>query len=133
MSTESKGASVEVRGMPKCGRFWKTPKTKYESFFFKPKLIFNLDSLFYFRFSSINKTKGLKLSFERKQKLREDIKKTRELSRTLINEKNAENEARKERRRENIKRRSENQKKSEIVQVVMHFFLKQFGRLLALK
>lgn len=64
------------------------------------------------------------MSFERKQKLREDIKKTRELSRTLINEKNAENEARKERRRENIKRRSENQKKSEIVQVVMHFFLK---------
>lgn len=75
-----------------------------------------------FRFSSINKTKGLKLSFERKQKLREDIKKTRELSRVLINERNAENEARKERRRENIKRRAENQRKSEIVQVVIHFF-----------
>lgn len=74
------------------------------------------------RFSSINKTKGLKLSFERKQKLREDIKKTRELSRTLINERNAENEARKERRRENIKRRTENQRKSEVVQVVMYFF-----------
>lgn len=26
-----KEASVQVRGMPKCGRFWKTPKTKYES------------------------------------------------------------------------------------------------------
>ncbi|XP_050426336.1 coiled-coil domain-containing protein 86 [Adelges cooleyi] len=86
-----------VRGMPKSGRFWKTPKTK---------------------FSSINKTKGLKLSFERKQHLRADIKKTRELSRALINERNAENEARKERRRENIKRRAENQKKSEIVQVI---------------
>ncbi|VVC34122.1 Cgr1-like [Cinara cedri] len=92
-----KEASIEVRGMPKCGRFWKTPKTK---------------------FSSINKTKGLKLSFENKQKLREDIKKTRELSRTLINERNAANEARKERRRENIKRRAENQKKSEVVQVI---------------
>jgi len=63
------------------------------------------------------------LSFERKQKLRQDIKKTRELSRTLINERNAENEARKERRRENIKRRAENQKKSEIVQVVIYIFL----------
>jgi len=73
----------------------------------------------------MNKTKGLKLSFERKQKLREDIKKTRELSRALINERNAENEARKERRRENIKRRAENQRKSEIVQVVIYnnFFL----------
>jgi len=68
----------------------------------------------------MNKTKGLKLSFERKQKLREDIKKTRELSRALINERNAENEARKERRRENIKRRAENQRKSEIVQVVIY-------------
>lgn len=77
----------------------------------------------YFRFSSINKTKGLKLSFERKQKLRQDIKKTRELSRTLINERNSENEARKERRRENIKRRAENQKKSEIVQVVIYISL----------
>lgn len=62
------------------------------------------------------------MSFERKQKLREDIKKTRELSRALINERNAENEARKERRRENIKRRAENQRKSEVVQVVKYFF-----------
>jgi len=62
------------------------------------------------------------LSFERKQKLREDIKKTRELSRALINERNAENEARKERRRENIKRRAENQRKSEVVQVVIYLF-----------
>lgn len=61
------------------------------------------------------------MSFERKQKLREDIKKMRELSRTLINEKKAENEARKERRRENIKRRTENQRKSEVVQVVNIF------------
>lgn len=76
----------------------------------------------YLRFSSINKTKGLKLSFESKQKLREDIRKTRELSRTLINERNAANEARKERRRENIKRRAENQKKSEVVQVVIYIY-----------
>lgn len=63
------------------------------------------------------------MSFEHKQKLRQDIKKTRELSRTLINERNAENEARKERRRENIKRRADNQRKSEIVQVVIYIFL----------
>lgn len=78
--------------------------------------------LIYLRFSSINKTKGLKLSFESKQKLREDIKKTRELSRILINERNAANETRKERRRENIKRRAENQKKSEVVQVVIYIY-----------
>lgn len=58
------------------------------------------------------------MSFERKQKLREEIKKTRELSKALINERNSANEARKERRRENIKKRAENQRKSEIVQVV---------------
>lgn len=63
------------------------------------------------------------MSYEQKQKLRADIKKTRELSRSLINERNAENEARKERRRENIKRRAENQKKSEVVQLVIFIFL----------
>lgn len=63
------------------------------------------------------------MSFESKQKLREDIKKTRELSRTLINERNTANEARKERRRENIKRRAENQKKSEVVQVVIYIYI----------
>lgn len=30
MSKEA--TAQEVRGMPKCGRFWKTPKTKQESF-----------------------------------------------------------------------------------------------------
>lgn len=62
------------------------------------------------------------MSFERKQKLRQDIKKVKELSRTLINERNAEKEARKERRRENIKRRAENQRRSEIVQVVINIY-----------
>lgn len=65
------------------------------------------------------------MTFERKQKLRQDIKKTRELSKSLINERNVENEARKERRRENIKRRAENQKKSEIVQVVPNYIYKK--------
>lgn len=103
--------------------FGKHPKQSNNYYYI---IYFTIFRLHYFRFSSINKTKGLKLSFEHKQKLREDIKKTRELSRTLINERNAENEARKERRRENIKRRAENQKKSEIVQVVTDLYLYHF-------
>lgn len=124
MSNET--TKLEVRGMPKCGRFWKTPKTKYSNLIQILNIQCNLIFFFNFRFSSINKTKGLKLSFERKQKLREDIKKTRELSKSLINERNAEKEARKERRRENIKRRAENQKKSEIVQVVKYVYINLF-------
>lgn len=70
------------------------------------------------RFSSIIKTRGIRLSFEKKQKLREDLKRVKEMSRAIKERKQAEKEAKKQRRRDNIKRTEENRKKSEIVQVV---------------
>lgn len=70
------------------------------------------------RFSSIIKTRGIRLSLAKKQKLREDLKRVKEISREIKAKKQAEKEAKKQRRRENLKRADENRKKSEIVQVV---------------
>lgn len=71
-----------------------------------------------YRFSSIVKTRGLRLSLDKKQKLREDLKRVKEMSRGIKEQKKAEKEAKKQRRRENLKRAEENRKKSEVVQVV---------------
>ncbi|XP_014204146.1 coiled-coil domain-containing protein 86 [Copidosoma floridanum] len=92
-----KPSKVIPRGKPKSGRVWKEPKQ---------------------RFKSIIKTKGLQLSLEKKQKLREDLKRAKELSREIKAQKEAEKQAKKERRKQNLKRQEENQKKSEIVQVI---------------
>lgn len=73
------------------------------------------------RFSSIVKTRGIRLSFDKKQKLKEDLKHVKEMSREIKAKKQAEKEAKKERRRANLKRAAENQRKSEIVQVVSIF------------
>lgn len=70
------------------------------------------------RFSSIIKTRGTRSSFAKKQKLREDLKRVKEMSRAIKEEKAAEKEAKKQRRRENLKRAEENSRKSEVVQVV---------------
>lgn len=70
------------------------------------------------RFSSIVKTRGIRLSFDKKQKLRDDLKHIKEMSRAIKAEKQAEKEAKKERRRANLKRTKENEKKGEVVQVV---------------
>ncbi|XP_046738703.1 coiled-coil domain-containing protein 86 [Diprion similis] len=85
------------KGKPKSGRVWKEQKT---------------------RFSSIIKTRGTRLSFEKKQKLRDDMKRIKELSRSVIARRESEREAKKQRRIENLKRAEENRKKSEIVQVI---------------
>ncbi|KAL0102852.1 hypothetical protein PUN28_018268 [Cardiocondyla obscurior] len=85
------------RGKPKSGRVWKEEKTK---------------------FSSIIKTRGIRLSLAKKQKLREDLKRVKELSRAIKAQKQADKEAKKQRRRENLKRAEENRKKSEVVQVI---------------
>lgn len=76
------------------------------------------DSIFVNRFSSIVKTRGVRLSLEKKQKLREDLKRVKGMSRAIKAEKEAQKQAKKDRRRENLKRAAENQRKSEVVQVV---------------
>ncbi|XP_015593575.1 coiled-coil domain-containing protein 86 [Cephus cinctus] len=86
-----------IKGKPKSGRIWKEQKT---------------------RFSSIIKTRGIRQSFEKKQKLREDLKRVKDMSRAIIEQKKAEKEAKKQRRIENLKRAEENRKKSEVVQVI---------------
>ncbi|XP_046829968.1 coiled-coil domain-containing protein 86 [Vespa crabro] len=85
------------KGKPKSGRIWKEPKK---------------------RFSSIVKSKGIRLSLEKKQKLREDLQRAKEMSRTIKEQKQAEKEAKKQRRIENLKRAEENRKKGEVVQII---------------
>ncbi|CAH0595424.1 unnamed protein product [Chrysodeixis includens] len=86
-----------IRGIPKSGRFWKSKKEK---------------------FSTINKTKGLRNNFQKKTALRMEMKKTRELSKQMLEEIKQKELERKERRRENIKRTEENKRKAEVVQVI---------------
>ncbi|CAB3220621.1 unnamed protein product [Arctia plantaginis] len=86
-----------IRGLPKSGRFWKSKKE---------------------RFATVNKTKGLKASFEKKAALRLELQKTKELSRQMLEEIKQKELEKKERRRENIKRTEENRRKAEIVQVI---------------
>ncbi|XP_050353134.1 coiled-coil domain-containing protein 86 [Nymphalis io] len=87
----------DLRGQPKSGRFWKTKKE---------------------RFSSVIKTKGIRPDFKKKTSLRIELKRTKDLSKQLLEEIKEKELTRKERRRENIKRTEENKKKSEIVQVI---------------
>ncbi|XP_003703457.1 coiled-coil domain-containing protein 86 [Megachile rotundata] len=85
------------KGRPKSGRIWKEQKT---------------------RFSSIVKTRGIRLSFEKKKKLKEDLKRAKEMTRENKARKQAEKEAKKNRRKANLKRAEENRKKGEVVQVI---------------
>ncbi|XP_068623771.1 coiled-coil domain-containing protein 86 [Battus philenor] len=86
-----------IRGKPKSGRFWKSTKE---------------------RFSSVNKTKGLKADFQKKTALRLELKRTKDLSKSILEQIKEKEIQRRERRRENIKRAAENKQKSEIVQVI---------------
>ncbi|PSN47198.1 hypothetical protein C0J52_07861 [Blattella germanica] len=70
------------------------------------------------RFSSIIKTKGIRLSKEQKDRLRLELKHVKEHSRALKEARKQEQEEKRRRRQENLMRQKENRKKSEIVQVV---------------
>ncbi|CAK9800552.1 Coiled-coil domain-containing protein 86 [Anthophora quadrimaculata] len=85
------------KGRPKSGRIWKEEKK---------------------RFSSIIKTRSVHSRFDEKQKLREDLKRVKEMTRAIKAEKEAEKQAKKERRRENLKRAEKNERKGEVVQVI---------------
>jgi rRNA-processing protein CGR1 len=85
------------RGKPKSGRFWKNEKKK---------------------FSSVIKTRGIRSSFEKKQALRQELKRIKEASRAALAEKEEQKEQKKKTRRDNLKRQEENRKKSEVVQVI---------------
>jgi len=100
VSQKKKKSTIEMQvpmGKPKSGRVWKEPKK---------------------RFSSIVKTRGIRLSFEKKQKLREDLKRVKEQSRAIVAQRKEAKEAKKQRRIENLKRAEENRKKNEVVQVI---------------
>ncbi|KAJ0172992.1 hypothetical protein K1T71_011168 [Dendrolimus kikuchii] len=86
-----------VKGKPKSGRFWKSDRE---------------------RFSSINKTKGLRQNLEKKNALRFELKRTKELSKQVLAEIKDKEQKRKERRKENIRKSEENKRKSEVVQVI---------------
>jgi rRNA-processing protein CGR1 len=94
-STESKD-KTEVRGQPKSGKFWKTPKEK---------------------FNTVKKSAGKKSTAQHLQ-FRKEIQRVKELSKTIKEEKKQENELKRQRREENAQRRQENELKSQTVQII---------------
>lgn len=74
--------------------------------------------IFFYRFSTINKTKGLKQDFQKKTALRLELKRTKELSKQMMEQLKQKEADRKERRRQNIARTEENKRKAEVVQVI---------------
>lgn len=57
-------------------------------------------------------------SAEKQQKIRDELRRMKELSRSIKEERKQENELKKQRREENAQRRLENARKSEIVQII---------------
>ena len=86
----------QVRGMPKSGKFWKTPKEK---------------------FRKIHRTMPKK-SKDQHMKFRAELKRVKELSKSIKEERKQQNELKKQRREENLKRKQENEIKSQTVQII---------------
>lgn len=57
-------------------------------------------------------------TFEKKEQLRHDLKHIKELSNSIKEDKKQDNLAKKQRRAENAQRRLENERKSEVVQII---------------
>ncbi|XP_017494667.1 PREDICTED: coiled-coil domain-containing protein 86 [Rhagoletis zephyria] len=85
-----------VRGLPKSGRPWKTPKQK---------------------FSTIKKSKH-RLPFEKKMELRNELRNIKERSREIKEQRKEAAVQKNQRRIENAERRLANERRSEIVQII---------------
>uniref|UniRef100_A0A8C2RN61 Coiled-coil domain-containing protein 86 n=1 Tax=Capra hircus TaxID=9925 RepID=A0A8C2RN61_CAPHI len=89
---------VIPKGKPKSGRVWKDRSKK--------------------RFSQMVQDKPLRTSWQRKMKDRQERKLAKDFARHLEEEKERRRQEKKERRAENLRRRLENERKAEIVQVI---------------
>ncbi|XP_033025919.1 LOW QUALITY PROTEIN: coiled-coil domain-containing protein 86-like [Lacerta agilis] len=96
--TKRKEAPAIPRGKPKSGRVWKDTGKQ--------------------RFSLMTLDKPLRTSWERKMKERQEKKLVKDFARQLVEEKRKEREEKKLRREENLRRRLENERKAEVVQVI---------------
>ncbi|XP_050328089.1 coiled-coil domain-containing protein 86 [Bactrocera neohumeralis] len=95
----TKKKSVEnnpIRGLPKSGRPWKTPKQK---------------------FTTIKKTTK-RLSFEKKQELRNELRHIKELSKDIKEQRKEAAVQKNQRRVENAERRLANERRAEVVQII---------------
>lgn len=90
-----------VRGVPVSGRVWKQARARPHSYKIKAKPV------------SFNKS-----TWARKQEIRGDLKRRRDLERELKEQKRAKHLALKEKREEKERRRAENELRSQVVQRV---------------
>ena len=103
MPKSKKSIAVQIKGAAppkgKCrsGRFWKSDRN---------------------RFKSVIKVKGTQVKYEQRLKAKLEMKKVKEFETMLKDKAKEEKEALRQRQIDNKKRREENERKSEIVQVV---------------
>ncbi|XP_020715467.1 coiled-coil domain-containing protein 86 [Ceratitis capitata] len=85
-----------LRGLPKSGRPWKTPKQK---------------------FTTIKKTTQ-RLTFEKKMELRNELRHIKEMSRDIKEQRKEAAVQKNQRRIENAERRLANERRAEVVQII---------------
>ncbi|XP_071941634.1 coiled-coil domain-containing protein 86-like [Antedon mediterranea] len=93
-----KQSMKEPKGRPKSGRLWKTEQTK--------------------RFSGLKNDKPLRSSWRRKMKDKAEKQSIKNYEQELKQAKRDAIELKKQRREENLKRKLENERKHEVVQVI---------------
>jgi rRNA-processing protein CGR1 len=118
--TDEEDNSDVMRGRPKSGRIWKSKKERFVvigAVFCSKNIILILPILINSRFNVVKKSLKKK-SVSNHLKFRDEIKHVKELSRSIITERKKQNEEYRVRREENLRRRLENERKNEIVQVI---------------